>query len=290
MALLTTIKAKARSYSILVMFQHSIFSFSFALVAMLIAADGIPSIPTLILLGIALFGARTGANAVNRVIDAEIDAKNPRTRHRQIPQGEMSKKEAILFSAICLLMTMIAAFFLNPLSFYLAPVALFFIILYSYTKTFTALCHLFLGFTCAMAPAGVWIAVTGKLSLIGVFLAGATMFWVAGFDIIYGAQDVAFDRENHLRSIPETFGIADGLIISRIFHGIAFFCLIVAGILTAEFQWLYFIGLSAIGLLLIMEHVVIKPSNLTHATFAAYNVNELISVIFLVVGILDFYL
>ena len=290
MALISKIGHKIHDYGVLVMFQHTIFSFAFGLVSMLLAADGRLVWSKLILLLIALLAARTGANAINRVIDAEIDEANPRTRTRQIPQGKMTKREALLFSIICFAIMLVAAAFMNRTSLWLAPVALFFMVIYSYTKRFTAFCHLVLGFTCAMAPAGAWIAMTGTVSWTAIFLAGANMFWVAGFDIIYGAQDVAFDRSHGIHSIPGALGVAGGLLVAKLFHVIAFSCLVIVGLLVPQFSWIYWGGLLVIGILLMVEHAVVRPDHLAHAEIASYNVNELVSVVFLLTGVLDIFI
>jgi len=284
------LKRKVVDYGVLVMFRHTIFSFSFGLVSLLLTLQDNFSIEKMIWVLLALLAARTGANGINRVIDANIDTANPRTRTRQIPSGLMSKKDALVFSLICLAFTPIFAAMINPLSLILSPIALFFMIIYSYTKRFTPLCHLVLGFTCAMAPAGAWIAMTGTLSWTAVLLAGANMFWVAGFDIIYGAQDYDFDREHGIRSIPAAFGVAKGLKIAQLFHVIAFACLIVVGYITPQFSWIYYVGLLLIGALFIAEHKVVKPDHLVHAEIASYNLNEVVSIVFMLAGILDIFL
>lgn len=290
MALLNGFYRKLHEYGVLVMFQHTIFSFSFAIVAMLLAAGGIPDWTILAVIVVTLLAARTGANAINRVIDAEIDKKNPRTASRQIPKGEIGKREVILLSTLCFAITFAAAFWLNPLCALLSPVAVFFMIIYSYTKRFTPLCHLILGFTCSIAPVGAWLAITGEFAWTPIFMAGANMFWVAGFDIIYGAQDVEFDKANGLHSIATEFGVDFGLAISTFFHVIALFCLVVVGLLNPEFGWIYYSGVAVILGLFILEHVVVSPENLKHATFASYNVNELVSIILLACGVIDIFI
>lgn len=289
MALISKLTKKLHAYGVLVMFQHTIFSFSFGLVSLLLASKGHFDVQKICLLLAALLAARTGANGINRVIDAEIDKKNPRTATRQIPQGQMSKREALIFSIACFLVTVVIAARLNTLSALLSPVALFFMVIYSYTKRFTPLCHLILGFTCAMAPGGAWIGMTGTVSWIAIFLCGANMFWVAGFDTIYGAQDVDFDRKNGIHSIPADFGLKEGLWIARGFHVIAFACLVIVGFLTPEFGWIYFSGLVLIGVLLVIEHSVVRPDHLAHAEIASYNVNEIVSIVFILFGVLDIF-
>lgn len=290
MAWIKKLGQKLHAYGVLVMFQHTIFSFSFGIVSLLLASNGQFHWRKILLLVIGLLAARTGANAINRVIDADIDQANPRTAVRQIPQGKMSKKEALWFAIACFIVTVIVAGLLGPVTLALSPIALFFMVFYSYTKRFTALCHLVLGFTCAMAPAGAWIAITNSFSWTAFFLSGANMLWVAGFDIIYGSQDVAFDRSHGIHSIPAAVGVKNGLLIARFFHVITFGCLVLAGIVTPQFGWIYFVGLVVIGSLLIVEHKVVRPDHLAHAEIASYNVNEIVSLVFLVAGVLDVFL
>lgn len=281
---------KVHDYGKLVMFSHTIFSFSFAFFSMLLAAKGFPSIHTLFWIIMAFLGARTGANAINRVIDADIDAKNPRTADRQIPKGLMNKKEVIIFTLLCFGVMVLAAAELNTLCLILSPVALFLLVIYSYTKRFTWSCHLVLGITSAAAPVGAWIAVTGKLSWISLFLGAANALWVSGFDIIYGAQDYEFDTQNGIYSIPAVFGVKNALYISSAFHIVAVILLISIGLLDRGLGVIYYTGLTIMGVLLIVEHVMISPSNLTNAKVASYNINQLVSIIFLISTTLDIFI
>lgn len=278
---------KLKEYGKLVMFSHTIFSLSFALVSMVIAAKGIPEISTLIWILVCFMGARTGANAINRVIDAEIDARNPRTSGRQLPKGEMRKTEVIIFTAVCFLVMVFGAYKLNLICLVLSPIALFLMIIYSYCKRFTYLCHLVLGVTCACAPVGAWLAITGKLSLIPLFMGAANTLWVAGFDIIYGSQDYDFDRENGLYSIPAKFGVSNALLIARVFHVITLVCLLVVGILVPQFGIIYYIGIVIIAGLFIAEYKIVSPTNLTNVNIASYSINQLVSIVLLVSGLLD---
>lgn len=280
---------KIQDYGVLVMFSHTIFSFSFALLSMLLAANGLPSFRTLFWILVAFIGARTGANAINRVIDMKFDAKNPRTSHRQLPQGLMKKSEVILFTLGCFALLIIAAFMLNPLCVMLLPVALILLISYSYTKRFTWACHIALGVTCAGAPVGAWIAVAGNISWTCLFLGAANALWVAGFDIIYGSQDVDFDRKEGLFSIPSIFGIKNALYISSFFHFVAILILFSIYFI-ASMGWIYLIGVIIMAILLFIEHKMVSPEDLTHAKIASYNINELVSVVFLVFSTLDIFL
>lgn len=281
------IDKKLKEYGKLVMFSHTIFSFSFALLSMLLAANGLPKISTLLWILVCFMGARTGANAINRVIDAEIDARNPRTAGRQIPKGEVKKKEVIIFTTICFLAMLFGAYQLNFICFLLSPIALFLLIIYSYCKRFTFLCHMILGVTCACAPVGAWLAVTGELSFIPLFMGAANTLWVAGFDIIYGSQDYEFDKSNGLHSIPVQFGVKYALLIAMAFHIITLGCLVVIGILAPELGVIYYTGVGLIACLFIAEYRIISPTNLTNVNIASYSINQLVSIVLLVSGVLD---
>ncbi|GKU26548.1 UbiA-like polyprenyltransferase [Clostridium folliculivorans] len=278
---------KIHDYGILVMFSHTIFSLSFALISMLLASNGLPSPYKIFWILLAFMGARTGANAINRVIDAEIDAKNPRTATRQLPQGLMKKKEIILFVVGCFLLMVISAAMLNPLCLILSPIALFLMVIYSYTKRFTWACHLVLGITSAAAPVGAWLAITGKISWLPLFMGAANTLWVAGFDIIYGAQDYDFDTANGIHSIPARFGVSNALHISTLFHGITLGLLVIVGILSSHLGVIYYIGLAIISVLFIAEHKMVSPNNLTNVKIASYGINQIISITFLVCGVID---
>ncbi len=280
------IKKKVNDYATLVMFSHTIFSLSFALIAMLLAADGLPSFETIFWILVAFMGARTGANAINRVIDAEIDAKNARTANRQIPSGLMNKKEVIVFTIICFIVMMIGAINLNMLCFILSPLAIFLMTIYSYTKRFTWACHLVLGVTSAAAPVGAWLAITGQISLLPLLMGAANTLWVAGFDIIYGAQDYEFDKTHGIHSIPARFGVKEALMISRVFHALAWVILVSIGLLSKSLNGIYEIGMLLIGVLFIIEHKLVSPENLTNVKIASYQINQVISMVFLLCGVL----
>lgn len=280
------VQKKMGDYATLVMFSHTIFSLSFALISMLLASEGLPKATTIFWILVAFMGARTGANAINRVIDAEIDAKNSRTATRQIPRGLIEKKEVIIFTVICFVVMVVAAGMLNPICLILSPIAIFLMTIYSYTKRFTWACHLVLGITSAAAPVGAWLAVTGEISLIPLVMGAANTLWVAGFDIIYGAQDYEFDKANGLNSIPVRFGVKGGLLIARVFHLIAWCCLVFVGVLSPELGVLYYIGMGIIGVLFILEHKIVSPENLTNVKVASYNINQVISLVFLTFGLL----
>lgn len=278
---------KVNDYGVLVMFSHTIFSLSFALISMLLAGQGRLKFDVIFWIIVAFLSARTGANALNRVIDAKIDAKNPRTATRQLPQGLMNKYEIIVFVVICFAIMVFAAWKLNSICLMLSPIALFLMTIYSYTKRFTWMCHLVLGVTSAAAPVGAWLAVTGEISLIPLVMGAANTLWVAGFDIIYGAQDYDFDTKNGIHSIPARFGVKNALHISSVFHVLAVILLFFVGFLAPELGIIYYAGLLINVALFIIQHKMVQPNNLTNVKGASYSINQVISIVFLVTGLLD---
>lgn len=277
---------KISDYGFLVMFSHSIFSLSFGLVSMLMTYL-ITETPTpfykFILALIALLSARTGANSINRVIDANIDAKNPRTAERHIPAGTVSKKEATVLSIVCFIILVITSFFINPLCGILSPVALFFLVTYSYTKRFTWLCHYYLGFTCAIATMGGYLAISGGFYDIYPFVMFiANMLWVAGFDIIYGCQDYDFDTANGIHSVPAQFGVPKALVISSVTHFFSIVFLLILPQFYSGFGIVYYITILIIAALLCVEHYIVRPGELKNAKIASYSINQVVAIVFLV--------
>lgn len=282
---------KLKDYGELVMFSHTIFSLSFALIAILLVVnDQNFSWITFVWVLIALLSARTGANALNRVIDANIDELNPRTATRQLPRKEMSIKEVLIIVGVCFCVMVFAAYQINWLCFILSPIALALMTLYSYTKRFTWTCHLILGITCACAPVGAILAFTGQFSWLAILIGAANMFWVAGFDVIYASQDYDFDKAHNLHSIPVQFGVNRGLHIAKLLHLFAFIALVLMGIIEPNLNFMYSIGLFIIGLLFVYQHSIISASNLKQVKVASYQVNQVISVVFLCFGILAIFL
>ncbi|MCR4429929.1 MAG: putative 4-hydroxybenzoate polyprenyltransferase [Tepidanaerobacteraceae bacterium] len=269
-----------------IMFRHSIFSLPFAYIAAFAASEGAPKLYQLFWVTVALFGARNAANALNRVIDAEIDEKNPRTRYRHIPAGILSKKELLAFAAVCLSLLVLAAFMLNSLCVKLLPVAGFLLIFYSYTKRFTWACHLFLGLASSAAPVGSWIAVTGRIEYPALLLGAVYGLWVAGFDIIYGTLDVDFDRRNGIHSIPADFGIKKALEISLGFHVVSILLLFWFWRLI-HLGYLFLAGIAIVAFLLYYEHSIVSPTDLAHAKVASYNINEVVGITLLAFFLAD---
>lgn len=269
-----------REYGALVMFSHTVFSLSFAFVSLLLASDGALR-PWVVFWALTAFlAARTGANAINRVIDREIDGLNPRTSERHIPSGKIKSGEVAAFAIICFGVMIFAAGQLNTLCLVLSPVALIFLVGYSYTKRFTWLCHFVLGVTTAIAPVGAWLAVTGKLSLLPLMLGAANTLWVSGFDIMYAVRDYEFDVANGVHSIPARFGITRALWIARAAHLGAWVMLLVIGTMSHMLGVIYFVGLVVVGILFIVQHSNKRGEGV-------YGVNQAISLTFLLFGLID---
>lgn len=279
---------KITAYGELVMFSHTLFSLPFALIAMLLAANGLPKWSVVFWILLALVAGRNGANALNRYVDADVDARNPRTASRQIPTGKIRRSEALALTIFCYIVFVFAAFELNWVCFILSPVALLLFTLYSYTKRFTWLCHLILGITCAGAPVGAWLAVTAAIAWPPLVLGAIVALWVAGFDILYGTQDIEFDKKEGLFSIPARFGYRGALLIARIFHFIMWSLLVLLVFIT-PLSAMFLSAVLISGLLLILEHYLVDPAHREKMNFASYHINQIISVLLLVFAIMDIF-
>jgi 4-hydroxybenzoate polyprenyltransferase len=305
-----------KKYLSLVKFAHTIFALPFALIGFFL---GIKS-PTGILFGqsnlnmrigwgyditnfvickmiilkfllvlLCMITARSAAMAFNRYLDAQFDAKNPRTAVREIPAGIIKPGNALAFVIInCLLFT-VATFFINSLCFFLSPVALFVILFYSYTKRFTALCHLVLGVGLSLAPIGAYIAVTNQFAVLPILFSFAVLFWVSGFDIIYALQDEAFDAANQLHSIPVALGKVKALRLSELLHVLSAACVLFAGYYGTFGLW-YWIGTAFFTALLVYQHLLVKPNDLSKVNMAFFTTNGIASVVFAVFVLLDIFL
>lgn len=278
---------KLKLFGELVMFSHTLFSLPFAIISLVWASGGWPSAYVMCWALIALVAARNGANAFNRLADLAFDAKNPRTADRHMPRRLLGNSEVILFVIINYGVFIVAAAMLNPLCFALSPVAILLITSYSYTKRFTWLCHLFLGFTIASAPIGAWFAVTGEFAFIPFILGTIVMLWIAGFDIIYATQDIEFDRKNGLWSVPSVFGFEDALFIARGLH-LIMVLLLLSLYWIRDLHWIYLVGIGSAIVLLLTEHRIIKPTHKHLMKIASYKLNQVISMVILFCTLLDF--
>ncbi len=261
----TPVLEKSRNLLEMIKFSHTIFAFPFALMGVVLASlvsGAPPTVPQVIWICLAMVGARSGAMGLNRLIDARIDAENPRTAARHIPAGKVSPLEASLLVAASFALFLLAAWMLNPLAFRLAPVALFFLVLYSYCKRFTSLAHLVLGLCLAAAPVGAWVALRGDIGWPALALGLAVLFWVAGFDIFYALQDLEFDRQKGLHSIPAKLGVERSILLVRIFH-LAMLVLLLSLLLVPGLGWIYLLGVLVVAGLLLWEHSLVRPDDLS---------------------------
>lgn len=284
--------AQLGKYLSMVKFSHTIFAMPFALIGFFLAIKLTSAqLDWVLLLKVVLcmVFARNAAMGFNRWSDRHIDSKNPRTAVREIPAGAIKANSALMFVIANCVLFMITTYFINPLCFYLSPVALAVVLGYSLTKRFTSLCHLVLGIGLALAPIGAYLAVVGRFDMIPLFFSFAVLFWVSGFDIIYALQDEEFDKGHKLYSIPVRLGKTKALNLSRFLHLISASMLISAGVF-GEFGWLYWIGTGVFCGLLFFQHRLVSPNDLSKVNLAFFTTNGVASVVFASFVIADLYL
>jgi 4-hydroxybenzoate polyprenyltransferase len=278
-----------KKYLSLVTFTHTIFAMPFAIIGFFLAVtttsyrfDWIK----LVLMIFCMVFARNSAMAFNRYLDRDIDAKNPRTQQRDIPSGRISPASAIAFTLVNCLLFVITTWFINRLCFYLSPVALLVVLGYSATKRFTALCHLVLGLGLSLAPIGAYLAVTGAFNIVPLFFSFAVLCWVSGFDIIYAMQDEDFDRDQQLHSIPAFLGRVNALRLSGALHVFSA-VFIIMPVFSIHVGVLYYLGIFFFCAMLIYQHLLVKPNDLSQVTFAFMTTNGIASVVFAILFLLD---
>jgi len=276
---------KLRYFLEAIKFEHTVFALPFAYVAMVLAAGGWPGWRVAIWVTLAMIGGRTLAMSTNRLVDRAIDARNPRTAGRHLPRGLLKPLEMGAVAAVSGLLLLVSAWQLNPLCLKLAPLAMLFLVGYHYTKYFTWTSHWILGFTDGIAAAGGWIAVREAFDLPALLLWFTVTVWIAGFDLIYACQDVEFDRAERLYSFPARFGIAAALSASRVCHLLTVLALAAVG-WTLALGWGYWAGWVAVVGLLIYEHSLVSPTDLSRVDIAFFNVNGYIAVIVFVSTVL----
>ncbi len=297
--------ASIKNYFSLVKFSHTIFALPFALIGFFIALpqlntnpDGTNTMRILLqpellvkffLVLVCMVTARSAAMAFNRYLDRHFDAKNPRTSIREIPAGILSAESALIFVIINCLVFIASTYFINQICFYLSPVALFVILFYSFTKRFTPLCHVVLGVGLSLAPIGAYLAVTGMFAWLPILFSCTVIFWVSGFDIIYALQDEDFDRSNQLYSIPTVMGKKGALHISALLHLFSSLCVIGAGVV-GEFHWLYWLGVLIFVGMLLFQHRLVKPHDLSKVNIAFMTANGIASVVFGLIVIVSLFI
>ncbi|MFT3911268.1 MAG: UbiA-like polyprenyltransferase [Ferruginibacter sp.] len=300
-----------KKYLSLIKFSHTIFAMPFALIGFFLAIIKGPHHGSLneeigwgfdltnfsasgsmvlkfILVVLCMVFARSAAMAFNRYLDRAFDAKNPRTAIREIPAGIIKSNNALLFVIVCCVLFVACTFFINRICFYLSPVALFVVLFYSYTKRFTALCHIVLGIGLSLAPIGAYLAVTGVFALLPVLFSFAVVFWVSGFDIIYALQDEEFDKNNQLYSIPAALGKTKALRVSEILHLFSAACVVYAGVY-GKFGLSYWLGIAFFISMLVYQHSIVKPNDLRRVNIAFMTANGIASVVFAVFVLIDLF-
>jgi 4-hydroxybenzoate polyprenyltransferase len=271
----------------MIKFSHTVFALPFALAAAAIAAHGHGiTVGRLVAIVVAMVGARTAAMGFNRIADRHIDARNPRTAGRELPAGKVSLASAAVLTLASAALFVGAAAWLGPLCFALSPVALALVLGYSYTKRFTWLCHLFLGLAIAAGPGGAWIAVRGDVAAPALWLMLAVATWIGGFDILYALADRDFDRSAGLHSIPARFGVRGALVASGLLHVVTVAAMVMlAG--AGRLGVIYLIGVAVIAAILIWEHAIVRPGDLSRLNMAFFNLNGYVSVAFFVATLAD---
>jgi 4-hydroxybenzoate polyprenyltransferase len=276
--------SRIRTVLEMIKFEHSVFALPFALTGALLAArvtrHGWPSLRQLLWIVVAMVAARSAAMTMNRIADLRYDRENPRTKQRALATGALSLQFAWLFTLVAVAAFFAAAWQLNPLALKLAPLAIAILFFYSYTKRFTNWSHLFLGFALGISPAASWIAITGSLNWRMLILCGAVTLWVGGFDVLYACQDVEYDQQAGLFSVPKRFGIADALMIARAMH-IGVIALLAWLALSFGLPWPAWAGIAVVASLLGYEHSLVKADDLSKLDAAFFTVNGYISMLFL---------
>lgn len=288
-----------KNYLSLIKFSHTIFAMPFAVIGFFLGVSASSplfqerglrgEVKLFFLVILCMVFARSAAMAFNRWADKKFDSENIRTKLREIPSGIVSSHAALIFVAINCLLFITATFFINQICFFLSPVALLVVLGYSYTKRFTSLCHLILGLGLSLAPIGAYLAVAGKFDLLPLLYSFVVLFWVSGFDIIYALQDEAFDRSQNLKSIPSALGKKNALFVSAILHILCAALVLFAGY-SAEFHLWYWIGSGIFISLLVYQHTLVKPNDLSKVNLAFATTNGIASVLFSVFFLLEIYL
>ncbi len=263
----------------LVKIEHTVFALPFAYIGAFLALDAVPSAPQIVWITVAMVGARSLAMGLNRLIDAEIDARNPRTAGRELPAGLLSRGQVVVFCAVSFAVYLVAVFQLAHIVRWLWPIPVIGFVVYPYLKRWTWLCHLWLGAVDGLAPVGGWVAVTGRLPWEAWALGGAVAFWVAGFDLFYSLFDVDVDRAEGLHSVATRFGVRGVFLGARVFHALTVVLLAAVGG-GLGLGWWYWLGVVAVALLLAYEHTLVRPDDLRRLDAAFFTVNGVISVVF----------
>jgi 4-hydroxybenzoate polyprenyltransferase len=282
---------RIQHYLSLIKFSHTVFALPFAIIGFFLAVktgEAEFSVQKFVMVLLCMVFARSAAMGFNRYIDRKFDEKNPRTAVREIPAGIISANAALWFVIVCSVAFVICTYFINPLCFYLSPVALLVVLGYSYTKRFTPLCHLVLGLGLSLAPIGAYLALTARFDMLPLIYSAIVFLWVGGFDIMYALQDEAFDRSQGLKSIPVLLGTKKALRLSEVLHFVVA-ALVLWSYVAGGFGWLYLLGAAVFIGLLFYQHSIVKPDDLSRINLAFGTTNGIASVVFCVFTLADMY-
>lgn len=280
---------KVKDFLVMIDFEHTLFGLPFAYLGCFLAARGFPTWHQLLWITVAMISARTAALCLNRLIDRKIDRQNPRTSNWVLAEGRLPILPIWIIAVFLLLLLAYSAAQLNDLCFKLAPLAIAILWLYSYTKRFTWLCHYFLGGAIGIGPVGAWIAVTGAMDWRPFVLAAIVGFWIAGFDIMYACQDIQFDRENRLHSIPARFGETGALVFSAVSHLLVVVFLILNGVIHG-LGMVYYLGILFVTILLVYEHYIVRPGDLSRVNQASFKINHYVGLIVFLTALADIFM
>ncbi len=274
----------------MIKFEHTIFALPFAYVGMILGSYEVyqqpPTWSQIFWITMAMVGARSTAMALNRLIDRTIDKLNPRTSNRAIPAGKLKMMEVMIFIIVSVLLLLISAWNLSELAFKLLPIAVFVLVIYSYTKRFTWTCHFILGIAIGLAPLGAWVAVTNAITMPAIILFITVALWTVAFDILYATQDMEFDQKNGLHSIPAKFGLRASLIIARVIHGVTVIGLFLLFFVTS-LSWWYLVGAVIANFILHYEHSIISPKDMSKLDTAFFTMNGILSIIVFIFTLID---
>jgi 4-hydroxybenzoate polyprenyltransferase len=276
---MSTTVALPRRFASLVKVEHTVFALPFAYIGALLCVHRVPSAHDLVWITLAMVGARSLAMGLNRLIDAKIDARNPRTANRELPAGTLSRAQVIAFCTLAFALYLLAAFQLDPIVRWLWPIPVVGFVVYPYLKRFTWLSHIWLGAVDGLAPVGAWVAITGRLPWEAWALGAAVAVWIAGFDLFYSLFDREFDTATGLHSVAVRFGVTGTFWGARLLHALTVILLIAVG-LGLHLGWPYWLGVIAVAVLLAYEHWLVRPNDLRRLDAAFFTVNGLISVVF----------
>jgi len=282
----STAAVTARRLSSFVKLEHTLFALPYAYVGAILAVHGRPSLHDLVWITVAMAGARSLAMALNRLIDAALDARNPRTAGRELPRGLLTRGQVLAFCAASLLVFAVAVSQLAPLTRPLAPIVVVAFVVYPYLKRFTPLCHVALGAIDGLAPVGAWVAIRNELDWRAFLIGAVVLFWMAGFDVIYAIMDVEHDRATGLHSIPVSLGLARGLLAARVLHVLAVACMAAVGV-ALHLGLVYALGVVVCAALLAYENAIVKPHDLSRVNSAFFNVNAVLAALYLAAVALD---